>query len=60
MLGAILFYLAQTYDKSGKLFGKTVEEQTETMEWLAFQLSGIGPAQGQANWVRFNAGNHNF
>ena len=42
--GAILYYLAIKYNK---LFFE--EKRTEIMQWLMFQMSGIGPMQGQAN-----------
>ncbi|PWN22627.1 glutathione S-transferase [Microstroma glucosiphilum] len=49
--GAILFYLAAQYDKQGKFFGKDVQEQTITMQWLTHQLSGLGPVQGNVNFL---------
>ena len=42
--GAILYYLAIKYNK---LFFE--EKRTEIMQWLMFQMSAIGPMQGQAN-----------
>lgn len=48
--GAILFYLAEHYDKTGAFFGRNIDEKTDVMQWLTFQLSGLGPSQGQVNW----------
>ena len=42
--GAILYYLAIKYNK---FFLE--EKRTEIMQWLMFQMSAIGPMQGQAN-----------
>ena len=42
--GAILYYLAVKYNK---YFFE--EKRIEIMQWLMFQMSGIGPMQGQAN-----------
>ena len=42
--GAILYYLAIKYNK---FFFE--EKRTDIMQWLMFQMSGIGPMQGQAN-----------
>ena len=42
--GAILYYLANKYNK---FFFE--EKRIEIMQWLMFQMSGIGPMQGQAN-----------
>ena len=42
--GAILYYLATKYNK---FFFE--DKRTEIMQWLMFQMSGIGPMQGQAN-----------
>ena len=42
--GAILYYLAIKYNK---FFFEA--KRTEIMQWLMFQMSAIGPMQGQAN-----------
>ena len=42
--GAILYYLAVKYNK---FFFE--EKRIEIMQWLMFQMSAIGPMQGQAN-----------
>ncbi|GAA93401.1 uncharacterized protein L969DRAFT_52486 [Mixia osmundae IAM 14324] len=47
---AILQYVAAKYDKSGSWAGKTVEEQATVNQWLAFQISGLGPTQGNVNF----------
>lgn len=47
--GAILLYLAE---KSGKLLGESLQERTATLEWLFFQMGGIGPMFGQVNFFR--------
>ncbi|EWC43576.1 hypothetical protein DRE_01463 [Drechslerella stenobrocha 248] len=47
---AILQYLAEVYDKDFKYSGKNLQERTLINSWLAFQISGQGPMQGQAIW----------
>lgn len=42
--GAILLYLAQ---KSGKFWSQDAREQSEILQWLFFQVGGIGPIFGQ-------------
>ena len=44
--GAILVYLAA---KTGKLLHENLRERWSTLEWLMFQMGGIGPMLGQAH-----------
>ena len=44
--GAIMIYLA---DKAGKLIPQDIDRRYKVMEWLMFQMGGIGPMMGQAN-----------
>jgi len=53
--GAILHYLAE---KTGKFLPPEPEDHYRVMEWLMFQMGGIGPMFGQANHffgVKFEA-----
>ena len=36
--GAILLYVAERFDTTGKFSGKTLEERAEVWQWLMFQV----------------------
>jgi len=50
--GAILVYLAS---KAGKFLGSTDHEKFATLQWLMFQMGGVGPMLGQAHHFRIYA-----
>ncbi|MDZ5460241.1 glutathione binding-like protein [Azohydromonas lata] len=50
--GAILLYLA---GKTGKLLPADTRGKYETLQWLMFQMGGVGPMLGQAHHFRIYA-----
>jgi GST-like protein len=49
--GAILVYLAE---KANQLLPTSAKGRSEVLQWLMFQVGGVGPMQGQANvFVRY-------
>ncbi|MGH8810245.1 MAG: glutathione S-transferase N-terminal domain-containing protein, partial [Noviherbaspirillum sp.] len=50
--GAILVYLAS---KVGKFLGTSDREKFSTLQWLMFQMGGVGPMLGQAHHFRLYA-----
>lgn len=57
--GAILMYLAE---KSGKLINKSnMDEYYRTIEWLMWQMGGVGPMFGQVHhFVKYNKGKSEY
>ena len=53
--GAILIYLAE---KSGKLLGDSPTERAHVIQWLMFQMGGLGPMLGQLGFFYKFAGSN--
>ncbi|KAG1647850.1 Disulfide-bond oxidoreductase YfcG [Nymphon striatum] len=51
--GAILIYLAE---KSGKFIGATATDKAHVIQWLMFQMGGLGPMLGQLGFFYKFAG----
>ena len=54
--GAILIYLAE---KSGKLLGSNATERAHIIQWIMFQMGGVGPMLGQLGHFYQSAGTEN-
>lgn len=49
--GAILNYLSEKFDPNGVLSGKNLAERAQIQTWLFYQVSGMGPVQGQCVYM---------
>ncbi|KUP94511.1 glutathione S-transferase family protein [Tritonibacter horizontis] len=55
--GAIMLYLAQKYDR----FQVTGDEYWHMVEWLMWQMGGLGPMLGQVHhFVKYNKGKSDY
>lgn len=50
--GAIMIYLA---DKYGQFLARDGAERWTTIQWLMWQMGGLGPMMGQLGWFALNA-----
>ncbi|CAG8704002.1 15942_t:CDS:2 [Funneliformis mosseae] len=48
--GAILIYLCENYDPEEKLLPKDPKLKSQVIQWIMFQMAGVGPMQGEANF----------
>ena len=56
--GAIMIYLAE---KTGQLLSADPAKRVATLEWLMWQMGGLGPMLGQVHhFVKFNAGKSEY
>ena len=55
--GAVINYILRVYDKEHKYSGGTSEQdKVDFDKWTFFNVSTLGPMQGQANWfVHYNS-----
>ncbi len=53
--GAILLYLAE---KTGRLLPRDAARRYEAIQWLMFQMAGVGPMFGQVGFFHKFAGKH--
>lgn len=55
--GAIMLYLAEKYDR----FIGTGNDRWKTIEWLMWQMAGLGPMAGQTHhFLKFNKGKSEY